>query len=161
MGRARKPLEMQKGNLTVKQQQDIKMSGEVVTVGNEQLLTPPDWLINETAEKEYLRIVLEFEKIDMVGNLDLNNIACYCNAYANYREATKEMKGKPLVIEKQLPNGSYTLIENPLIKIQKNYADEMRKFGAKCGMDIDSRLKAGTIKVTRESQEIDEEFGGI
>ncbi len=37
MGRARKPLNMQKGNLTVDRQNEIGMAEEMVTVGREQL----------------------------------------------------------------------------------------------------------------------------
>lgn len=66
-----------------------------------------------------------------------------------------------MTIEKQIPNGSYTIVENPLIKIQKQYADEMRRFASLCGLTIDSRLKLAVQKTTKERKEIEEDFGDI
>lgn len=161
MGRARKPVDMQTKHLTAEEKLNAQRTEESVIVGREQLEKPPTWLIDGTAKKEFNRIVTEFEKINIVGNLDLNNIAGYCNAYSMYRKTTKELKGAELLVEAQMPNGTYTLKENPLIKIQKNYAEEMRKFASLCGLTIDSRLKAGTSKVSKENEYITDEFGDI
>lgn len=161
MGRARKPVDMQTKHLTTEEKINAQRAEETVIVGREQLEKVPSWLIDATAKKEFKRIVAEFEKINIVGNLDLNNIAGYCNAYSLYRKTTKELKGSDLLVETQLPNGTYTLKENPLIKIQKNYAEEMRKFASLCGLTIDSRLKAGTTKVSKENEDITDEFGDI
>lgn len=161
MGRSRKPVEMQTKHLTTEEKLNAQRAEETVTVGREQLEKPPTWLIDTTAKKEFIRIVTEFEKIDIVGNLDLNNIAGYCNAYSMYRKTTKELKKADLLIETQMPNGTQVLKENPLIKIQKNYAEEMRKFASLCGLTIDSRLKAGTIKISKENEDITDEFGDI
>lgn len=45
--------------------------------------------------------------------------------------------------------------------IQKKYAEEMRKFASLCGLTIDSRLKAATIKIDKVENEIEDEFGDI
>ena len=60
-----------------------------------------------------------------------------------------------------MPNGSYTYVENPLIKIQKNYAEEMRKFAGLVGLTIDSRLKIATTKAEKQDSKIIDEFGDI
>lgn len=60
-----------------------------------------------------------------------------------------------------MPNGSYTYVENPLIKIQKLYAEEMRKFAGLVGLTIDSRLRFASIKVKELKNEIEDEFGDI
>ena len=159
MPRNRKPLAMQKGHLTVVQQEEKTQQEQLVTVGNEQLKKTPKWLIDNTAKAEYKRLVKEFEKIEVVGNLDLNNIVCYCNAYSNYRKATAELAGEPLVIEKTLPNGSSVMAENPLIKIQKIYAEEMRKFATTVGLTIDSRLKTACFQTSKENEAIIDDFG--
>ena len=161
MGRNRKPLAMQKGNLTKEIKEQKQTEEEIITTGNEDLKKPPLWLIDKVAKDEFKRLTEEFEKVNMVGNLDLNNIACYCNAYANYRKATKELSTQPFMVNKVMPNGVETEVENPLIKIQKNYAEEMRKFSALCGLTIDSRLKYATTKVTKDENDVNEEFGNI
>lgn len=161
MSRAKKPLAMQKGNLTVEQQVEKQQAEEMITVGREQLARAPNWLIDSVAKKEFKRIVKEFEKVAIVGNLDLNNIGGYCNSYSSYVKATKELQGAELTIEKCMPNGSYTTAANPLIKIQKDYAEEMRKFANLCGLTIDSRLKMATTKTTKNNVDIENEFGDI
>lgn len=168
MGRARKPLEMQKGNLTVEQQEQKRQAEALVTVGREQLAKPPSWLMDKVAKAEFKRIVREFDKVDVVGNLDLNNIAGYCNAYAMYRKVTKRLEDTEIVItvpDLDSDSPREVPVMNPLyrdlVKNQRDYADEMRKFAALCGLTIDSRLKVGTVQTTQQNQEIEEIFGDI
>lgn len=159
MGRARKPLNMQKGNLTVDRQNEIGMAEEMVTVGREQLEKLPTSLVDSVAKKEYKRVVTELNKVNVVGNLDLNNIVGYANAYSYYLKSTKELKKQSLTVERYTKTGDMYMAENPLINIQKKYAEEMRKFSALCGLTIDSRLKAATVQLGKESDDIDSEFG--
>ncbi len=149
MGRPRKLLSQQKGHLKVEQQLEKAAAETAISVGQEQLNTPPDWLIDEKAIAEFRRVVKEFRKIEVIGNLDLNNIAGYCNAFALYVKATGDLKGLPLLAQKEL------------VEIQNKYAAEMRKFAALCGLTIDSRLKIGAKKAQETQQEIEDTFGDI
>ncbi len=209
MAKQRKPLGMQKGNLTVLQQERKRIEEEYVRTGKDQLKTPPKWLIDEISKKEFRRIVKELKEIHLIGNLDLNNLGAYCNAFSNYIHVTEELdrQVKEIAIkqleyikkkaelteevekaasteEKDIAQhileeyeliqpdwSSYCLtrytrtgeiiVRNPLIDIQANYADEMRKFAALCGLTIDSRLKAATTKINKTQEEIHKKFGGI
>lgn len=161
MSRVSKPLSMQKGHLTVEQQLIKEQKEQLIAVGKSDLENAPAWLINDTARAEFARLVREFEKIDIIGNLDVNNLGAYCNAYAFYLNATEQLRDEDLIVIKPLPNGSKQRIENPLIKIQKSYADEMRKFGAKVGLDITSRLKSAGEKISQEDNQVNDEFGDI
>ena len=160
MSRNRKPLELQSKHLTNAEKLQKEEEEDLLVLGKEQLQDPPDWLINDVAINEFKRIVKEIDKIDVIGNLDINNLGGYCNSYALYLKSTEELKGKSLMIRKMTKNGPIT-IKNPLIEIQKNYADEMRKFASLCGMTIDSRLKVATIKTTKQQEDIIDEFGDI
>lgn len=124
-------------------------------------MSPPVWLADSIAKREYKRVLKDLKKIDILGNLDLSNLAGYCNAYAMYRKATKQLAGEKLLVEKEAAGGARYMAENPLIMIQKKYAEEMRKFASMCGMTVDSRLKAATIKVNKVEDEIEDEFGDI
>ena len=75
MGRSRKPLAMQTGNLTKEIKEQKQNEEEIITTGNENLKKPPAWLIDKVAKNEFKRLTEEFDKVNMVGNLDLNNIA--------------------------------------------------------------------------------------
>ncbi len=160
MARQRKPKEMQKGNLTVLQQEKKRLEEEYVRTGKNQLNTPPIWLIDEIAKKEYKRIVKELKQIDMIGNLDLNNLGAYCNAFSNYIHATEQLNGQDFYIERETRTG-VIIVKNPLVDIQTNYANEMRRFASLCGMTIDSRLKVASTKINKEQEDINKKFGGI
>lgn len=160
MARGRKTLEETKKHLTkseIAQKEDIEKE---IHLGNEQLQEPPSWLIDNVAINEWKRIITETNKISIIGNLDLNNLAGYCNAYAMYRKVTKQLIAEPLTIKK-LSSGAVVKVKNPLIDIQINYSTEMRKFASLCGMTIDSRLKAAVIKTNETQEEISDRFGDI
>lgn len=136
------------------------MEEEAVAVEADQLEKPPTWLTDTTAKREWKRLITELKKIEIVGNLDLNNLAAYCNAYAAYRKATKELKTAPLTVEKETRYGTQ-MVANPLIGIQAKYSEEMRRYAGLCGLTIDSRLKAGSKKVSAEEDAIEKRFGAL
>ena len=156
MGRPRKPLEMQRGNLTVISMERRKN----VKTGSSQLSRPPDWLIDEVAVKEWKRIVKELKKINLIGNLDRNNLGGYCNAFANYVKATNILRDQTFYIDRETRNG-VIVVKNPMVDIQKGYAEEMRRFASLCGLTIDARLKAAAIKTDKTQEDITKKFGNI
>lgn len=161
MGKARKPLEMQSKHVTSIEKAKRRQEEAVIVVGAEQLRQPPVWLTDQGAIKEWYRLVKELAKIDIIGNLDKNNLACYCYAYVKWIETTKELEGADLIYYVTDTNGNTVPKENPLINIQRKYGYEMRKYASLCGLTIDSRLKAATTKTTQKQEELQERFGGI
>lgn len=161
MGRPRKMPGTLTRHMTEAEQVQRKQEAEKATTGKEQLARAPTWLVSDIAQAEYKRIVAELSGISVIGNLDLNNITAYCNAYAMYRKATADLAESTLMIEKYTPAGDTNLVENPLIKIQRDYAEEMRKFARLCGLTIDSRLKIATVEVKAEAKELEDQFGDI
>lgn len=161
MSRSRKPLEQQVGNLTKEDKERKQLEEQAIKTGSEDLARAPSWLVDAMAKKEYRRILKDLSKIEIVGNLDLSNLAGYCNAYSMYRRATAQLAGQDLIVEKISAQGTPYEAENPLIMIQKRYAEEMRKFASMCGLTIDSRLKAASVKIDRIEDEIEDEFGDI
>lgn len=160
MPRPRKPLSQQRGNLTVLQQTKKKLEEKAIETNKDRLEAPPTYLINDIATDEWNAIVKELKNINIIGNLDIGNLVVYCNAFADYVEATLHCSTEKKVIKRETQSGSI-LVRNPWVDLQKNYADEMRKAGAKCGIDVNNRLKAATVKVDHEQEEITRKFGGI
>ena len=160
MGRPRKPLAEQRGNLTVLTMQTRAAEEESVSTGKNQLKRPPDWLIDNKEKKEWRRIVKELEKIGLIGNLDRNNLGGYCNAFANYVKATNILKEQTYYIDRETRNG-VIVVKNPMVDIQRTYADEMRRFASLCGLTIDSRLKAAAVKTDKTREDITKKFGNI
>lgn len=160
MGRNRKPLEMQTGNITKTESLTRKSEQESVTTDRDLLDKPPTWLIDANAKKEWKRIVEEIREIEILGNLDYNNLGGYCNAFANYVKVTKELKKQPYCVERETRTGTI-IVANPMIGVQRAYAEEMRKFASLCGLTIDSRLKAAAVKTEDKKDEITQKFGDI
>ena len=160
MGRQRKVVNMQSAHLTQKEKQKKKQQEREIITGNEDLAKPPTWLLNADAKKEWKRVTEELKKIELIGNLDYANLACYCNAYANYIKVTRQLKKESYCIERETRTG-VIVIKNPLVDIQTNYAAEMRKFAGLCGMTIDSRLKAAVRKVDKKEEKLEQKFGAI
>lgn len=160
MARPRKPLVEQRGNLTVYTTQCRENEEKSIETDKDQLKRPPDWLIDNVAKKEWRRIVKELNKIHLIGNLDRNNLGGYCNAFANYVKATNILKDQSYYIDRETRTGTI-VVKNPMVDIQKNYAEEMRRFAALCGLTIDARLKAAAIKTDKTQEEITRKFGNI
>ena len=160
MGKPRKPIDMQKAHLTLVEKQNKEMEEAGVTVGNNHLRTPPGWLIDDVAEKEWRRIIRELKKIEIVGNLDYVNLGGYCNAYSNYVKATEILKDQEFCISRETRTGKI-IVKNPMVDIQAGYAAEMRRFAALCGLTIDSRLKAAVTKTEKTEDMIKQKFGNI
>jgi len=160
MARPRKPLSQQRGNLTVVQQTKKNLEEKAIETNRDRLEIPPTYLVNEIAIEEWHAIVKELKSINIVGNLDIGNLVVYCNAFADYIEATVHCNTEKKVIKRQTQTGTI-LVKNPWVDLQKGYADEMRKAGAKCGIDVNNRLKAASVKVDYEQEEITRKFGGI
>jgi len=161
MARPKKMLNMQEGHLTKEQQTEKELQEDIIKTGTEQLEKTPMWLRDNIAKKEWKRLVEQFKTIGIISNLDLNNLGAYCNAYSFYLESTKLLKGQPLTIEYTNKGGSTNTIENPLIKIQIKYSDEMKRFSSLLGLTIDSRLKMASIKLEKSKDRISDEFGDI
>ena len=126
MSRNRKPLDQQAGNITKEDKDRKALEEQVVKTGAEDIGKTPAWLVDAVAKREYKRILKDLKRIEIVGNLDLSNLAGYCNAYAMYRKATQQLANEELIVKRTSAQGYEYEAENPLIVVQKKYAEEMR-----------------------------------
>ena len=157
MPRPKKPLKQQTGNLTKEYKQRRQIEEDMIKQSTDLLLTPPDWLIDQVAIDEWERIVKELTNNEMFGNLDIDNLGGFCNAFSQYKKATEQLKKLGLIVKDK----SGKPIENPYINTQRKYAQEMREFGKLCGLTIDSRLKFASQKLAKIETDIFDEFGDI
>lgn len=151
MGRTRIPLSEQKGDLTNERQERRKAEQELVKTPKKYIEKAPVWL-SKRAKKEYKRLLDNINDMDMLGDLDANNLACYCNAFDKYLIAEEDVSNRGTIIEGK---------ENPSVRLQIKFAKEMREFGKQCGLSIDSRLKFAAVKLEEKEEEIADRFGDI
>lgn len=117
----------------------------------DQLKTPPDWLVDTLAAKEWKRLVKEFGKKSMIGNLDYNNLGAYCNAFAKWVAITQKL-GKLVMIGRQA---------NPLVQLEIKYSDEMKKYAVLLGLTAEGKLKKLEEKQNNSENNVKSEFGDI
>lgn len=160
MGRNRKPLALKQGHLTQEQIIKEQLKQGLVECSSKNIKIP-SWVKDDFAKKEFKKLSKLLEEIGIISELDINNLAGYCVSYSRYVQATNELQGKALTVTKHLPNGSYTEVENPLVKISKTYADEMRKFAGLVGLTLDSRMKVADTLLQKQEDEMTNEFGDI
>lgn len=147
MGKARKPMSMQKGNITSITKLKRERQEQSVRTKANQLTRPPEELIDEVAAKEWRRVVKLLKEIDIVGNLDRANLIGYCNAYSSYLGLMDELKRIPF--------------DTDILREARMWGKEYRDFGRKLGLDPDSRLKLAAVKAQKEEDALEQKFGAI
>lgn len=161
MGRPRKIKDLQTKHLTQEEQINKEFEEEFAKTERDQLEKPPTWLRDNLAKKEWKRLVEQLKSLEVIGNLDINNLGAYCNAYSSYVEATKNLKKESMLIHYTNKSGATNKIEHPYLRIQLKYSDEMRKYSALLGLSVDSRLKMASILNKKIDSDIEDEFGDI
>lgn len=162
MSARRKPISGQTKHRSVAEKEVRQQAEASIVTSTDDIMTPPDWLNSDEAKEEWARVVPQLLKINIAGNLDLQALAGYCNAFANYRKAIAELATQSLVTVKEDEETGFVFTkENPLNAICIKWGTEMRKFADICGITMNSRLKAGQAKVDAEKQTIEDEFGDI
>ena len=159
MGRARLPLSEQKGDLTKERKDRLEAEQNLVRTPKNYILRAPTWL-SKRARNEYRRLINSMAGMDMLGDLDANNLAGYCNAWDKYLQTEEEIKEKGIFIETP-KNPKSSIQVNSAIYVQIKYSKEMLEFGRQCGLSIDSRLKFAAAKLPEIEADIEEEFGDI
>jgi len=57
----------------------------------------PDWM-DDSAKKEWRRIITELKKLELVTNIDVAALAICCDAYSKYVKATNDINKVGLLI---------------------------------------------------------------
>jgi P27 family predicted phage terminase small subunit len=99
-------------------------------------LRPPAFLPRE-AKKEWKRVVMELARLDLISDLDVMALAAYCNAFATWVSAMKNIREHGTLVRS--PNG-YAM-PSPYIKIQRDAQDEMLKWLREFGMTPAARTR--------------------
>lgn len=114
-------------------------------------IRPPTWL-SKDGKSIFRKITKELEAVDILANIDIYNLAVLANAIEKYIEATRKLNCDDLTVEHVNKRGFTTTQKNPLINIQIQYADVIKKLGSEFGLSPAARLK-----IIEEESELDED----
>lgn len=136
-GRPRKKVELSTGKIGKDKIKSRKEIEEKLRLERNELLVP-EWMNEDPIAKgEFLRVVKEAGKINLLDNLDLSVVAIYAKAYSNYVKAT-------IIIDK---DGMTVLDSNavekvsPYVTAQEKYVKQIFSCSTKLGLATTDRLK--------------------
>lgn len=133
-GRPRKPISASTRKISKKEKLDRAIQEEKLKIDRDNL-TAPDWL-NDDAAEEFMRVVDEARKIDILDNLDLAILAVYANAYSQYIRTVSGIAAGGLITS----DGDKE-VANPLVAIQEKYVKQIMLCSSKLGLSTTDRLK--------------------
>lgn len=106
-------------------------------------------VLQGNAATEWYRITKQLDKIGLISEIDRSALAAYCQVYARWCEAEKELRKSGMIITS--PNG-YPIL-NPYLSIVNKCLEQMKSYMAEFGMTpaSRSRVKVGDKKEKKNS----------
>ena len=114
-------------------------------------VTCPAWL-DDSAKKEWRRIITELKKLELVSNIDVAALAISCDAYSKYVKATSDINKVGLLVSYTNKGGNKNIIPNPLIGVATKYSEIYKKYCNEFGLTPNSRIK---LTVNKEFEKED------
>ena len=144
MGRKAKPVDLQlvqgNPNRRTKKELHARKQAEEKLKPNSDRVKPPGWL-GKQAKKEFRRIVKEMEHIDLLTNVDVDMLACYCDAYEGYQEATRIIQEEGMMVEYTNKAAETNKVPHPLLAKRRQLFDQMKSIAGELGLSPSSRAK--------------------
>lgn len=137
-GRSRKSTIVSTGKIG-KQATAIRAAQERKLKIDGDSLGPPKWL-GDFAKKEFLRVVEEAGKIDLLDNLDLAVLAIYSNAYSRYVDIVTYINVNGVIGTRESRQGAYEIV-SPYVLAQEKYVKQIMTCSSKLGLATTDRLK--------------------
>lgn len=119
-------------------------------------LTPPQFLLSdEVALNKFYELVDELSRSEIIGNVDKDLLATYCDCWSKYVRTTKILLVQDLVEEQENKLGAITKVQNPYIKIQQSYLDRMLKLSSLFGLSPADRSKIAHLNPSEKDEKVD------
>lgn len=152
MPRPRKINAEQLGHLTAKERAKKERETELAYGDATLIRRAPKGLLIDDAAVEKWKYVTKVKRAEKtLSNSDFDNLVVYCNAWSNYLKSVE--------IQKQI-GGDPELILAAL-RMEKQATDLIYRYGARLGLDLNSRLKTAAVKVEKEQTAVESQFGEI
>lgn len=155
MARPRKNVTALQGDYSKQVIQERLEQEKSITGDSDNIIIPLFIRHDEVAVEEFLRIVDELKKVNLVTNVDSTMLGIYADCYSKYVESTMAMANEPLVIDYTNKGGETNSVVNPYIKIQNQYIQMIMKISEKYGLDPSSRSKIAHLQPSDKEEKVD------
>ena len=147
MGKPRKVVDLSTRRIGKKERLNRKIQEQKIKLDRDQLENDtPEWL-SDDAKAEYMRVVKEAGKIELLDNLDLTFLAMYADAWDRYTNACKQMLKYGSVVK----TGT-AITPSPFLAVADKAANTIMKCSTKLGLSTTDRLKL--IVPTKEEKSV-------
>lgn len=124
----------------------------------------PSWLVGE-AKKEWERIAPELERVGLLTVVDGSTLASYCQWWAIYLQATKELKvhlqkEKKLTVTYINTQGAENEVPHPSIAIAEKASKNIKAFCTEFGLTPASRARM-EVKPIEGKDPMEELLSGV
>ena len=161
MGRKAKPIDLiVMGGKSHKTKSEIIARKEREIHPNTDSVKCPNWLC-DVAKEEWNRIEKDLIELGLLTNIDVNQLAIYCDSYAKYIKASQEIEKNGLVVEHTNKMGATNLVTNPYVQIATKYAELVKKFCSEFGLTPSSRAKIAIPKIENDSNDKENRIRGL
>lgn len=139
-GRPRKVIDISTGKIGKAKRTARKENEKKLKLPRDALL-PPQWL-DEEGKEEFIRVVDECEKIDILDNLDRSILAIYANAWSRYTKIAMHIQEGDYgeIGYRENKYGRYETV-SPYLEAETKYVRQIMDCSAKLGMATTDRLK--------------------
>ena len=159
MSRNRKLLSEQRGHLTVLAQNKKEREEALARGGFQHVANPPRGLLTDKEARKKWKYIVDVKMADKsLSDADFDNMVVYCNAWSSYvRSAQLQAKAS------EIENSAEEIADLMTIalRLEKQSVDILYKYGARLGLDLNSRLKNASVKVEKEQKQVESRFGVI
>ena len=113
----------------------------------------PGWLTGE-ARDEWLRVVPSLASIDMLDRMDRSTLAAYCEAWAQFCQASTRIKTEGAVYDVATKHGVLKR-KSPWVDVRADATQRLLKIATEYGMTPQSRAKLGAFQGVDVRDELD------
>ncbi|KPD35989.1 terminase [Bacillus amyloliquefaciens] len=141
-----------KGQITNEQKEARKENEEKLKDFEPLHAKPPHWL-STMGKNEWTRLYPYLIEALPVSELDRTLLAMYCNSFAQYREALKDIAQNGQIMFELNSQGVEVKKKNPSVEIMNAMSKEIRGIAGQMGLSLDSRLRLVGLNNEDDEQE--------
>lgn len=124
--------------------------------GNSDNLVAPEFIkVDEIALTKFDELVKELKAVELITNVDVDLLAIYADAWSKYVRSTKMLMMQNMVEEQENKLGAITKMQNPYIKIQQSYAQQLIKLASLFGLSPADRTRIAHLNPTDKNEKAD------
>ena len=154
MARPRKNIEALQGAYTKEAMQE-RLEQDKRLKGNKDKLIAPAFIENDqVALDKFNSLIRELSSCDLINNVDVDLLAVYADSWSKYMKATIMLSKQDMVEEQESKTG-ITKVQNPYIKIQQSYSQQLLKISNLFGLSPADRSKIAHLEPSSKEEKTD------